>query len=87
MNNPQAFPILKDQGTSESGCLILDTEEKGMTLLDYFAGQGLIGILHMDQSCSLGELSDGSRGGMHEAKASYVLAEAMLKEREKYGSL
>jgi hypothetical protein len=53
------------------------TYQKGMTLRDYFAGQGMIGFLagkhYTSGNLSLGEIP----------KAAYEMADAMLAEREK----
>jgi len=73
-----AFPIepIRDHNTGEGlvdGC-------NGMSLRDWFAGQALIGLcVH-----GLGnqpDLAHGVRGGNLEAKAAYVLADAMLRAR------
>lgn len=45
-------------------------EEKGMSLRDWFAGQALSGLLASNQLNSVEELS-------------YLMADAMLKERDK----
>ncbi len=83
MKNPQAFPkpSLKQSGeVSTSNWLSYEESgEEGMTLLDYFAGQTLIGTLSSDTK-------DESWGRIENDKMSkycYDIAEAMLKEREK----
>ncbi len=52
---------------------------KGMTLLDYFAGQALIGILAFPGSL---EGKETKRSGTV-ADTSYAFADAMLAERER----
>jgi hypothetical protein len=50
------------------------TAELGMTLLDYFAGQALVGLCtDMDDKLDTGNIPI----------ACYLLADAMLKERNK----
>ena len=78
MKNQKAFPEvdrLIDRGV---GGRIFDVESiGGMTLLDYFAGQVLMGICthtNIESGTLLEDL----------AKDAYELAEAMLKEREKH---
>ena len=72
MKNIQAFPQI-----SKSDFLEIDLEEdhQGMTLLDYFAGQTMIEL-----SKALGFQSDYK----DIARWSYKMANAMLKERERW---
>jgi len=65
---PYAFPLVIDTGDK-----IRVTH--GMTLLDYFAGQALNGVIRHGTKVDItfGEYAEGA----------YSFAEAMLKEREK----
>lgn len=82
MKNPQAFPI-PIAGCSDGG--VYNTLEQsggengGMTLLDYFAGQALIGLLS-SQSVRLG--GDELDTPLKRADACYSFAFAMLTARE-----
>ena len=73
-NGGSAFPELRWELTRGDGDNAGQYTEGGMTLRDYFAGQALAG-------CSL--------LGMHKsdekyfAHKAYLIADAMLKEREK----
>ena len=69
MKNPQAFPKLNAEEQCSGEFLAI--QEKGMTLLDYFAGQAL-------SSMDWEEFSNKDL-----AKEVYDVAEAMLKERER----
>ena len=71
MKNPPAFP--RARGESRDG---VAEEQKGMTLLDYFAGQAMQGIM-TDEVCR-------SSGRTQIARDSYLIAQAMLEEREKH---
>jgi len=84
MNNPQAFP--QELGASSY------KECRGMTLLDYFAGQALIGLLvHQDyisKGCVEAVAEDLAKNkkytfthGKITARAAYHYAEEMLKAR------
>ena len=67
MTNPQAYPCLDNSGCG------LSMRDPGMTLLDYFAGQALAGMLTSPHN-------DDATPEMY-ARASYDVARAMLKER------
>lgn len=71
VENPQAFPVPFLQGNSPHGADAAPGRE-GMTLLDYFAGQALCGMLS-DPNCvsPCAEL----------AKSAYDVAISMLNER------
>ena len=62
-NNPPAFP-----GGSPTEI------DKGMTLLDYFAGQAMQGMTCPEQPQDMVTI----------VKAAYEIAQAMLSERDKY---
>ena len=56
----------------------------GMSLRDYFAGQALAGMCAATMSRAEREdIADGTRGGKYYYKAAYVLADAMIAERNK----
>jgi len=68
MKNPQAFPLSGSYEDEHPDIIVLLQE--GMTLLDYFAGQALIGegtVVNNEKTAS----------------RCYGVAEAMLKERER----
>ena len=67
--NPQVFPELERAKAGDVE--LVKVVDKGMTLRDYFAGQALAGLSHMDITPEI------------VAGASYILADAMLKERTK----
>jgi len=81
MNNPKAFPSKKTIVDHRFGESIPDKKytvehNEGMTLLDYFAGQVLTGIVsnaNFDREIIPLKL----------AEVCYKQSEAMLKEREK----
>ncbi len=62
------------------GCGIMERTH-GMTLRDWFAGQALAGT--MVGSFSAGYLSEESAAGI--AREAYLVADAMLAQREKGG--
>jgi hypothetical protein len=64
-----AFPFSKEMETISG--LQFST---GMTLRDWFAGQALVGLLTQPAEIEF--------GASHFAKASYEMADAMLKARE-----
>lgn len=68
-DNPQAFPT----GDHVNG------GHDGMTLLDYFAGQALVMLPHLD----LGETSLTSEEW---ARDAYSIAAAMLNERQSHAN-
>ena len=53
----------------------------GMSLRDYFAGQALVGAISSSRVFKIGEHSFTTIGEY--AEISYMIADAMLKEREK----
>ena len=65
-SNPNAFPIaLKDNNNP------FNSDAKGMTLRDYFAGQ-----------CISNQVWEASQHSEEIALRAYKLADAMLKQRE-----
>ena len=86
MKNPKIFDweekIVTDiEGVGEKREWIKHT---GINLLDYFAGQALIGILSNNQYLKLLRIGIGDGHITDEVnELSYDFAEAMLKEREK----
>jgi len=70
MNNPQAFPLHPQQWVKEN---------KGMTLRDYFAAKAMLGLF------SSGHFKGSvfSQNTVEVAKVAYIMADAMLAEREK----
>ncbi len=81
--NPQAFPLPEKLGgrVAKKTDKVDWTQEAGMTLLDYFAGQALMGILvNPTVKCE-----DPSKAGEAIAHACYIAAGFMLKEREEIG--
>jgi hypothetical protein len=80
-NNPQAFPIANDKGFNSVN------NSKGMTLLDYFAGQILKGTLSNDAFYYrlVTESKDSDLGReRYLAEHCYIYAKAMLEERENW---
>lgn len=74
MDNPQAFPTggeTKDCGVCGTGVYV---PAPGMTLLDYFAGRALVGMLTSPHN-------DDATPEMY-ASASYAIARAMLTARQ-----
>ena len=70
-NNPHAFPMISAQG---------EYSQEGMTLRDYFANSAINTILR-DWTCF--ELADEKKAPIEIiVKASYRVADAMLKQRE-----
>ena len=74
MKNPPAFPQALQT-------VMTDEERHGMTLLDYFAGRALIGLFN--DKCAE-EVVIRENGEKLFAKQAYVVAQAMLEEREKH---
>lgn len=72
--NPSAFPEFLLAKSSE-GRLITHTNS-GMTLLDYFAGQALMGAIANPNFNTSGSMED-------QAENYYRMANAMLSERDK----
>lgn len=58
----------------------LDRGQDGMSLLDYFAGQALVGIL-----CSPGQYQRADGEPFNLAEAAYAAARDMLAARQKGG--
>lgn len=78
----------------DDSCPIFVPGHKGMTLLDYFAGQALNGILSSmpydksdagvsSSSLDITEVKDGIRAGGHESRTAYAYASAMLAEKRR----
>jgi hypothetical protein len=67
IKNPQAFPIAETKYT--------DSIELGMTLRDYFANSAM-------QSIMVSEFYKNHKTPEQVAKGAYILADAMLKQRE-----
>ncbi len=70
MNNPPAFP----KPMTLAGDHIVENSNQGMSLRDYFAGQAL-----------LADLGSNLVVAQAIASASYLIADAMLAERQKEG--
>lgn len=70
--NIQAFPVRHDDNSETF-------YNEGMSLLDYFAAKAMQGIVSVeaDQYPNEGIIK-------HTVEHAYMIAEAMLKEREKY---
>lgn len=73
IKNPQAFPTSHYNKTTGER----DGHSEGMTLLDYFAAKALQSIV---LNCGAGNEDQISQA----PKASYLIAERMLKERKKH---
>ncbi len=78
MDNPQAFPSVIKQQTEYGD--EYDVVQGGMTLRDYFAGQALIGTLSAMKTTN-GKTEEEMIKDF--TGLSYVIADAMLKERSK----
>ena len=68
MENPQAFPFIQWQAPNG---MVGISDQKGMTLRDYFSGQVLSGNIRLD----------GADNPHILAAKIYEIADAMLKER------
>jgi hypothetical protein len=79
-DNGSAFPV---RSRWDSGNEAFDLEDPGMTLLDYFAGQALQGILAKVYKT---KDYDGPFIFKDIANEAYICANAMLEEREKLNS-
>ena len=66
MKNIQAFPEID---------FLIDRNQEGRTLLDYFAGQAMMAVIHNQN------FTEGAE------KVCWEVAKAMLKERENYNDL
>lgn len=71
-----AFPLAERIIFSASAC-------QGMSLRDYFASAALQGIMANGGPANLHDLANGTRGGSVEVTAAYVLADAMIAQRDK----
>lgn len=71
-NNPQAFPEGSWEYDGQGN--VLPFQHPGMTLLDHFAGLVMQGMLAASENYPASEL----------AGYAYQVADAMLKEREKW---
>lgn len=79
MNNPQAFPnsfFVDPNGIGFKG-------GKGMTLRDYWQGQIMMGFASKMNDHLISRISNQKRGGADYIEASKILANTMLKERDK----
>ena len=70
MTNPRAFPRPGSNWMEEKETNRYAKVQDGMTLLDYFAGQAIAGMIEPDRP-------------VYMAARSYEIAKAMLKERIK----
>lgn len=68
-NGGPAFPAVR----------FADSGDKGMSLLDWYAGTLLSGML---ANPNIHSLTDKPAGPQELTEAAYVLADAMLKQRE-----
>ena len=79
-----AFPVQSQLEPRPEGGFVnraeYESHQTGMTLLDYFAGQALMGMLAND-ACMQELLRRGDEGVLF--KRCYRLAAAMLAERER----
>ena len=79
MKNQSAFPVLDvHRCTGELGCT-----DTGMTLLDYFAGQALAGIIKIESDGRTECAKYGYNWDEFVSIECYRLAVAMLKERNR----
>ena len=84
--NPPAFPqpLLETKDGSVVSAVSQDSpDDQGMSLRDYFAATALNAIVLNVSVKELTELLEGVRSGGREAKAAYLLADAMLAQRER----
>ena len=84
MKNPTAFPTTEENDKrSVRGDIILG--QQGMTLLDYFAGRAMQGLLASPKSPLDGNDEPPAviRASLI-ANLAYETAKAMLEERERY---
>lgn len=73
-NNPNAFPIaLKDNSNP------FRSDASGMSLRDYFAAKVLQGISSMEDKGTFNTLEEAIE---RQTKYCYLVADAMLKQRE-----
>ena len=57
-------------------------QTRGMSLRDYFAGQALAGIAARMDNAAFADIRNEVRGGLHEARVAYQLADALIKVRD-----
>jgi 16S rRNA G966 N2-methylase RsmD len=77
-NNIPAFP--RPYSEADRGFKKVQVEaQEGMTLLDYFAGQCVIGLLSVARFVGYSSLSDNDLKSL--SQKSYALADALLKAR------
>jgi hypothetical protein len=76
-SNPSAFPFVDRSETQNTIMAFSD----GMTLRDYFAGKAITGLMASDPMVN-GRPWNMKNDCYDLAKASYKLADAMLKARE-----
>ena len=62
---------------------VMGMEDPGMTLRDYFAAKALQGIAGAASNSVLNDMADGALGFARGSKVAYIMADAMLAEREK----
>ena len=75
-----AFPLAPERWTDIEGVQHM-TQEPGMSLRDWFAGQALVGIMSGNREISgNGEVFGFTRENV--AAAAYVMADAMLAARD-----
>ena len=79
VKNPQAFPT-KNMLFNIKTNNVEVVEHGGMTLLDYFAGQALVGVLSAKRLDECGSMEVNGRK-MNVSKGCYTIAKSMLKER------
>ena len=72
MKNIAAFPKTTEECEDEKTGIVYTEAQDGMTLLDYFAGQALVG--HATEAIGIST--------ERVAELCYDMAESMLKERE-----
>ena len=80
MNNIQAFPALKYKAIEHGEEIGEYAQDRGMTLRDYFAGQALY---QFQKSFDRVSKQTEEETLTEIAELSYLLADAMLKERDK----
>ena len=80
--NEPAFPVRVSEQSkiADDRNRRIDVQYPGMTLLDWFAGQAMLGIITGNHADALVTGKDGAVGM---AKDAYIVAAAMLSAREK----
>lgn len=66
------------------GWLHIHAEDAGRTLLDDFAAAAMQGFSSSLSESVVTAMAEGTLGGARVSKAAYVLARAMLEERQKH---